>query len=114
MGSWQLRKDFVYFRFYDNLLTVVFALPCLLTVLQIEAPLILVQLVFLSQQGQHFPILLSVFGDKGPVMKRLISLHTNILTHDEHRHRFLHRQQGMKKRNSGDSADGSQAQLESI
>ena len=85
-----------------------------MTVLQIEAPLILIQLVFLSQQGQHFPILLSVFRDKGPVMKRLISLHTNILTHDEHRHRFLHRQQGKNKRNSGDSADGSQAQLESI
>ena len=85
-----------------------------MTVLQIEAPLILVQLVFLSQQGQHFPILLSVFGDKDPVTKRLISLHTIVLTHDEHQHRFLHRQQDKKKNNSGDSVDGSQAQLESI
>ena len=94
-------------------LTVVFPLSRLMAVLQIEAPLILVQLVFFSQQGHSFPIFLLVFGDKQPVMKRLISLHKIILTHDEHQHRFLHRQQGTKKKSSGDSVGGSQDQLES-
>ena len=47
-------------------LTVVFALSSLLAVLQIEAPLILVQLVFLSEQGQIFSIFLLFFGYKAP------------------------------------------------
>ena len=53
---------------YKNL-TVIFALPSLVAVLQIEAPLILVQLIFTSQQGQSFPIFLLAFADKAPVMK---------------------------------------------